>query len=262
MVLLNPCHTYHDTSEHKVAFPVQNKEALLRVASTFMEGGRTIDLVLVSESLEGVCNMVTHNGMHCVQCGCDKGWCWEISRSDHFFNELTNMRERVDAHEGPVMFSRPRMPKGFTDKESWKTNLQPLLPLAALLGQYLAPNGEDWRCRSMARNRRQREADLVASSVEMFFLLAMVLWCARPDVGLPARPTERTPITPEEWQRKWILRASASETRSDALTNLCRAARPVTPHPPDCMSSQVGRLSVEQSHGAWRKRILDEKQWT
>ena len=69
--------------------------------------------------------------------------------------------------------SRPQMPKGFTDNMKWREVLDPLLPLAGLLGELLKLSEQDWALRRASRDKRQREMDVAATTAEMFFLLAV-----------------------------------------------------------------------------------------
>ena len=229
--------------------------------STFTKGGQSIDLVLVSTPLREKCRVVVHNGIHCVSNGCNREWCREVARSDHFLVELSIERHGGENHERLSTTSRPRMPAGFPEASAWQEVLQPLLPLAQLLAELLSPCEEDWHVRCKDRRHRQREADIIASCVEMSFLLGIVIWCSCPDSGLTEQRPAEKPLGPDEWQKRWIGKAAESMTKGAALTSLCRAVTPLAPRPPWCMTIAGSKASAAESHEGWRKRLVAEKLW-
>ena len=263
MHILSPCG--HDEGgnlmEQSVYLQKIGKSVCLNAASTFVSGGRGIDLIAVNSELAGCSRAVVHNGVHCVANGCDLSWCKEVARSDHFLTVLEISRPGGLSRDDLPATSRPRMPKRFAEVEAWQEVLQPLLPLARVLGKLLEPEPSDWHVRKMSKRVRQREADVVACSIEMFFLTAIVSWCARQDLGLNESRRRQGQVSPEEWQKRWIERAAQSENKCEALTNLFRAVKPVAPQPPQCMQVNGAPASVEASHAGWRKRLVDEKVW-
>jgi hypothetical protein len=118
------------------------------------------------------------------------------------------------------------MPAGFTDNVAWGQVLQPLLPLVTYVADLLTPSEDDWQVGGKSRRHRQREADLVAACMESVFLIAIYIWCSRPDSGLKENESKSRPFQPDEWQKRVIRRVAGSTTKSEALTNLCRAVRP------------------------------------
>ena len=85
-----------------------------------------------------------------------------------------------------------------------------MLPLARELGDLVRPSEEDWQMRMASEEggRRQREADVVASCVEMFFLVTLVVWCCSPEARLRSKHQAGGVQSPEMWQRRWIERAA------------------------------------------------------
>ena len=126
-----------------VHLPAQGKDVQLNVSSTFMYGGTSIDLVWVSNALDGACTMVVHNGIHCKQNGCKNNWCCEVARSDHFLCEVVVSRNAMPSRDALTSTSRPCMPEGFRDAQVWKVVLVPLLGLVGVLGELLQPSSED-----------------------------------------------------------------------------------------------------------------------
>jgi hypothetical protein len=261
MVLLNPRveKGTGPVASQLVSLPIQGRTASLKAFSTFVYGGRCIDLVCVSECLADSATMVTHNGIHCVERGCTLGWCREVGCSDHFLTELILRLPSVPGAATLNTAVRARMPKGFHCVDEWCRVLTPLAPLAEALCSLLSPRDDDWARRRNNLRRRQAEVDAVATCVSMFFMLAITLWCAWPmkkDKG-----SKGIPVSSEGWQKRWIAKAAESDCKSEALTNLFRAVQPQRPLPPLHMVVDGVTADMASSHQGWRKRLLDEKAW-
>ena len=86
MYVLNPCGCDESGTlvEKFVYLKKMAKSVFLNAASTFVSGGRGIDLISVSGELVGRSRAVVHNGVHCVAEGCNLSWCKEVAKSDHF----------------------------------------------------------------------------------------------------------------------------------------------------------------------------------
>ena len=263
MWLMNP--SGHDENGkfdlQPVRLETQAKEVWLRCSATFQQGGRGIDLTLVSSSLKQHASLINHNGIDCARHGCTRGWCREVARSDHFLQDLSIRKACLRGRDSLTAMSRPRLPDGFKETVHWKNELQNLLPLAAVLNVLLAPSVEDWKLRAKNCRLRQLESDVAAVSVEMFFLLAIVMWCCKPGVALNCGRNLASTFDPAKWKNRLIEEAAKSKTKSEALTNLCRAIKPIVPQPPIIMKTGSERASAEKSHEGWRKRILEEKEW-
>ena len=98
------------------------------------------------------------------------------------------------------------------------------------------------------------EADVAATSIEMFFLLAVALWCASPDAAIGRPSTPSMALSADEWQNRSIVKAAESSYKGEALTNLCRAVRPLAPQPPQ--SKRIGgKIEITRWEGTDRKSI-------
>ena len=72
MTLLNPKGVGDDgpIAMQRVQLPSRDKEVYARASTTFTQGGRGLDLMLVSDALVGKASIVVHNGVHCAMHGC------------------------------------------------------------------------------------------------------------------------------------------------------------------------------------------------
>ena len=111
MSLLNPRGHVEGVQEtlQKISLPLQGKVVDLRSSSTFMYGGRAIDLVCVSARFKGRSKLLVHNGIHCTSNGCSRGWCKEAACSDHFLVELTVHLQDEQGVAQSSLTSRPRL---------------------------------------------------------------------------------------------------------------------------------------------------------
>jgi len=216
MRLLNPGGT--DCDSTKIALPIQEKIALLRRSSAFT-GGRGIDLALISVSFESVATVIVHNGIHCKEHDCVRPNCNEFSFSDHFLQELilVELQENVS---NDMVNTRPKMPAGFHDSATWDDKLEPFVPFLTCLASSMEPTSDDWRRRLLSRRFRQAEANVLATCLEVFFLLVTVLWCAT--MTHTENKKSKQP-SHEAWQVQGIKRAAESDSRVDAVTSLLRA---------------------------------------
>ena len=99
-----------------VELPIQGETAQLKVSSTNLIASWAIDLVAISAEWASRTKVIVHNGTHCAACGCTRGWCREVGRSNHFHLKIIAAVIAVGATSGsrPLeALEKPAMPQGF-----------------------------------------------------------------------------------------------------------------------------------------------------